>query len=126
MHNISILLRNKYCKVYLTYCAKLTILKVQSKPYKEVIIRKHEFRNCVNNIDYDRKNWHRQLEQHIKENDECTIMIMQKTGAMGMAICNIGLGFSTVIAGFFNQIVFFSLLGATAFTALVKGFFKLY
>lgn len=63
---------------------------------------------------------------YIKENDERTIMIMQKTGAMGMAICNIGLGFATVIAGFFNQIVFFSLLGATAFTALVKGFFKLY
>jgi len=51
---------------------------------------------------------------------------MQKTGAMGMAICNIGLGCATVSAGFFNQIVFFSLLGATAFTSLVKGFFKLY
>lgn len=32
----------------------------------------------------------------------------------------------TVIAGFFNEIVFFSLLGATVFTALVKGFFKVY
>ncbi len=63
---------------------------------------------------------------YIQENDERTIAIMQKTGAMGMAICTIGLGFATVIAGFFNEIVFFSLLGATVFTALVKGFFKVY
>lgn len=53
-------------------------------------------------------------------------MIMQKTGDMGMTICNIRLGCATVSAGFFNLIVFFSLLRATAFTSLVKGFFKLY
>lgn len=63
---------------------------------------------------------------YIEENDERTIMIMQKTGAMGITICIIGLGFATVIAGFFNGIVFFSLLGATVFTALIKGFFKIY
>lgn len=63
---------------------------------------------------------------YIEENDERKIMIMQKTGAMGMAICNIGLAFATVVAGFFSETVFFSLLGATVFTALIKGFFKLY
>lgn len=63
---------------------------------------------------------------YIKENDERTIMIMQKTGAMGMEICNIGLAFATVVSGFFNEIIFFSLLGATLFTTLIKGFFKLY
>ena len=63
---------------------------------------------------------------YIEENDERTIMIIQKTGAMGITICIIGLAFTTVIAGFYNQIAFFSLFGATVFTALVKGFFKLY
>ena len=63
---------------------------------------------------------------YIEENDERTIMIMQKTGAMGITICITGLAFAAVIAGFYNQIAFFSLLGATVFTALVKGFFKIY
>lgn len=63
---------------------------------------------------------------YIEENDERKIMIMQKTGAMGMTICTIGLGFATVISGFFNEIVFFSLLGATVFTTLIKGLFKIY
>lgn len=63
---------------------------------------------------------------YIEENDERKIMIMQKTGAMGMTICIIGLGFATVISGFFNEIVFFSLLGATVFTTLIKGLFKIY
>lgn len=63
---------------------------------------------------------------YIEENDERAIMIMQKTGAMGITICIIGLGVGTIISGFFNEIVFFSLLGATLFTALVKGFFKIY
>lgn len=63
---------------------------------------------------------------YIKENDERTIMIMQKTGAIGINICIISLGFAAIIAGFFNEIVFFTLLGATLFTALVKGLFKIY
>ncbi len=63
---------------------------------------------------------------YIEENDERKIMIMQKTGAMGMTICIVGLGFATVISGFFNEIVFFSLLGATVFTTLIKGLFKIY
>ena len=63
---------------------------------------------------------------YIEENDERSIMIMQKTGAIGMTICNVGLAFAAVIAGFFNQVAFFSLFGAAVFTALVKGFFKLY
>lgn len=63
---------------------------------------------------------------YISENDERTIMIMQKTGAVGINICIIGLAFAAVIAGFFNQTIFYALLGATIFTALVKGFFKLY
>ena len=63
---------------------------------------------------------------YIKENDERTIMIMQKTGAIGINMCIIGLGFAAIIAGFFNEVVFFTLLGTTLFTALVKGLFKVY
>ncbi len=63
---------------------------------------------------------------YIEENDERTIMIMQKTGAYGITICVVGLAFATVIAGFYNEIVFFALLGATVFTALIKGCFKIY
>ena len=63
---------------------------------------------------------------YIKENDERTMMIMQKTGAIGINICITGLGSAAIIAGFFNEIVFFTLLGTTLFTALVKGLFKAY
>lgn len=63
---------------------------------------------------------------YIKENDERIIMIMQKTGAIGINICILGLGFATMIAGFFNEVVFFTLLGTTLFTAIVKGMFKIY
>lgn len=63
---------------------------------------------------------------YIKENDERRIMIMQKTGAIGINICILTFGFATMIAGFFNQIVFFTLLGTTLFTAIVKGMFKVY
>ncbi len=63
---------------------------------------------------------------YILEHDERNKMILQKTGAMGMSICYIGLAFAAVVAGFFNEVVFFTLLGATFFTAFVKGIFKIY
>ncbi len=63
---------------------------------------------------------------YIKENDERTIMIMQKTGAIGINICIIGLGCGAIIAGFFNKVVFLTLMGATLFISLVKGLFKIY
>lgn len=40
-------------------------------------------------------------------------MIMQKTGAAGINICILGLVLATVVAGYFNKIVFFTLLRAT-------------
>lgn len=63
---------------------------------------------------------------YIGENDERRLAIMQKAGACGMAACVLGLAVATVIAGFFNQTVFFSLLGALLYTALVRGFLKIY
>ena len=65
-------------------------------------------------------------ELYIEENDERIILIMQKTGAIGINICILGFGFATMIAGFFNETVFFTLLATTLFTALVKGIFKMY
>lgn len=63
---------------------------------------------------------------YIKENDERAIMIIQKTGAVGINICIVGLAIATIIAGYFNEIVFFTLLGATLFVSLIKGLFKIY
>lgn len=63
---------------------------------------------------------------YIKENDERSIMIMQKTGAVGINICIIGLACAAIIVGYFNKVVFFTLLGATLFVAVIKGLFKIY
>lgn len=63
---------------------------------------------------------------YIQENDERTLMIMQKTGAIGMTVCSIGLAFAAVIASFFDQTVFFTLLGSAVFTAVVRGALKVY
>lgn len=63
---------------------------------------------------------------YIGENDERSIMIMQKTGAFGINICIIGFACATIIAGYFNKVVFSTLLGATLFVTIVKGLFKLY
>ncbi len=62
----------------------------------------------------------------IEENDERRLMIMQKSGAWGMTACILGLAVAAVVAGFFDQTVFFSLLGALIYTAVVKGFLKIY
>lgn len=63
---------------------------------------------------------------YIKENDERSIMIMQKTGAIGINICIVGFAAATIIAGYFNELIFFTLLGATLFVSLIKGLFKVY
>ncbi|NLM97753.1 MAG: hypothetical protein GX175_09140 [Halanaerobiaceae bacterium] len=65
-------------------------------------------------------------KMYINENDERNILIMQKSGNWGLLICLLGLGFATIIASFFNQIVFFTLLGALFFISLVRGVLKIY
>jgi hypothetical protein len=62
----------------------------------------------------------------IEENDERKMAIMQKSGAWGMTACILGLAGATVVSGFFDQTVFFSLLGALIYTAAVKGILKIY
>lgn len=63
---------------------------------------------------------------YIKENDERAIMIMQKTGAVGINICILGFALATIVAGYFNEITFFTLLGATLFVSTIKVLFKIY
>ncbi len=63
---------------------------------------------------------------YIKENDERTAMILQKTGAIGINICILGFATATIIAGYYSDAVFFTLLGSTIFVSLVKGLFKIY
>lgn len=63
---------------------------------------------------------------YIKENDELTILIMQKTGAFGINICIVGFAVATIITGYFNELIFFTLLGATLSVSLIKGIFKIY
>lgn len=63
---------------------------------------------------------------YIAENDERHRFILTKTGGTALNIVILGLALGSVIAGFFNEIIFFSLLGATIFSALVKGSLKWY
>jgi hypothetical protein len=65
-------------------------------------------------------------KMHIKETDERKLMIRQRAGSKGIIISYTGLVFATVIAGYFNEIVFLTLLGAIVFTGLVMIFLKLY
>jgi len=63
---------------------------------------------------------------YIAETDERVLLIRQKSGSAGMNIVMYGLVIGAFIAGNFNYIVFFTLLGACLFVGLVRGFFKLY
>lgn len=64
--------------------------------------------------------------RYIKENDERKQMIHQKTGSLGFQIAGVGLGFAAVVAGFFDETIFFTLLCALLFLALVKASLRLY
>lgn len=64
--------------------------------------------------------------RYIKENDERKHIIQQKTGSLGFQISGVGLGFAAVIAGFFDQTVFFTLITALLFLVLVKASLRLY
>jgi hypothetical protein len=63
---------------------------------------------------------------YIRETDERRIMILQKTGSIGIEICSIGLILAAIVAGYFSKLVFLTLLGAAAFTLNVRLFLKVY
>ncbi|HLV09935.1 MAG TPA: hypothetical protein VKY40_06995 [Halanaerobiales bacterium] len=65
-------------------------------------------------------------EIYIKENDERKIMIEQKAGSVSMIISYIILALASIIAGFYNQIIFFTLVGTLLFLAFTRLFMYLY
>jgi hypothetical protein len=65
-------------------------------------------------------------KMYIQETDERKRMIRQMAGSNATLICYISLIIATVVAGYFNEAVFFTLLGVIVFTALVMGSLKLY
>ena len=63
-------------------------------------------------------------ELYIAENDERSKFIRTQIGGTGLNIIVGGIALGTVISGFFNEIVFFTLLGVLLFTVLVKAVLK--
>ena len=64
---------------------------------------------------------------HISETDERLTLIRTKAGGTGIVFSIAGLLLGAMVAGYFNAAVFFTLVGATVFVALVvaclKGFY---
>ncbi len=60
------------------------------------------------------------------ENDERTKLIMMKIGGMAMYVCIIAILLAGIVAGYFNETVFFSLAGCAVFLLLVRGILKIY
>ncbi|URZ03230.1 hypothetical protein [Clostridium felsineum] len=63
---------------------------------------------------------------HIKENDERERFINDKIGVVGFYLALGIIGVATVIAGFINQIIFFTLAGVLIFMTAVKVGLKVY
>lgn len=63
---------------------------------------------------------------YIVENDERKKLIQDKIGGVGFNFIIGAAATATVMAGFFHQLVFVTLLGVLTFMALVKGVLKLY
>lgn len=61
---------------------------------------------------------------YIEENDERTSSILQQGSTLAMSILFFGLGLATVVAGFFNPVVFFTLMGVLLFVLVL--FFSLW
>lgn len=63
---------------------------------------------------------------YIVENDERRKVIASKTGGAAINIVVLGLILAAVIAGFFSDVVSFSLFGGALYASLVKGTLKVY
>lgn len=63
---------------------------------------------------------------YIKEHDERTKLIKDKIGGVGFNFSLVAITTAAIIAGFFNQIIFFTLLSILIFMSLSKGFLKIY
>lgn len=63
---------------------------------------------------------------YIKEHDERTKLIKDKISGLGFNFSLVIITFAAIIAGFFNEMIFFTLLGVLSFMSLVKGSLKIY
>lgn len=61
---------------------------------------------------------------YIEENDERNAVILQSASSLSMVIILVGLGIASVIAGFFNTMIFYTLMAALFFVLIV--FFALW
>ena len=60
------------------------------------------------------------------ENDERHKLIMMKTGGNAMYVCTVAILIGGIVAGYFNEIVFFSLAGCALFLLLARCALKIY
>ncbi|MEO2257472.1 MULTISPECIES: hypothetical protein [Paenibacillus] len=58
-------------------------------------------------------------KQFIEENDERSVTILQNAGTLSVAIILISLGIASMIAGFFNPMIFYTLLTCLLFVLIV-------
>lgn len=63
---------------------------------------------------------------YVEENDERNKMIQTKIGGIAIDIILGGVIIATIVAGYFNEVIFFTLLGVTAFMVLTKLCLKIY
>jgi hypothetical protein len=63
---------------------------------------------------------------YIRETDERTRLVQQKSGSIGMNIACIGLVLAAAVAGIFNITVFVTLLAAGLFVCVIRGILKIY
>jgi hypothetical protein len=60
------------------------------------------------------------------ENDERHKLIMMKIGGNAMYVCTVAILIGGIVAGYFNEIVFFSLAGCALFLLVVRCALKIY
>lgn len=69
---------------------------------------------------------HRLREKYIKENDERTAQIRQKSGSNSLIAIIFCLAISIVVAGYYNETVFFTLVATLYAVGLIGAGTKLY
>ena len=84
-----------------------------------VVFRIHKYSAALRNDEKLKK-------MYIAETDERTLLILQKSGSIGMNVSMVGLTIGASISAYFNVTVFFALLGACLFISVIRGFLKLY
>ena len=64
--------------------------------------------------------------EYYSENDERKKLIMMKTGGNAMYVCAVVILIGGIVAGYFNEIVFFSLAGCALFLLIARCALKIY